>query len=66
MTKRYERKIPRDIDERAMAKNGYIVKEDKDSVWDMAELHGYGVYDGRVFERDGEYFVSFTMGSSCD
>ena len=66
MTKYYEREISKDIYERAMKHNGYVAKEDKDSVWDMAELHGYGVYDSRVSQRDGKYYVTFTMGSSCD
>jgi hypothetical protein len=27
---------------------------------------GYGAYSARVFEKDGKYYLSFRMGSSCD
>lgn len=30
------------------------------------ECQGYGVYGERYYEKDGEYFVSFMIGNSCD
>lgn len=63
---KYERKISKEIYDRAMPNGGHIASEDMCKVFDMSELMGYGVYLPMVFERDGEYFVSFEMGSSCD
>ena len=63
---RYERKISKEIYDRAVANKGYIASEDMSKVFDICQLAGYGVYLPLVFERDGEYFVSYEMGSSCD
>lgn len=63
---KYERKISKEIYDRAVANRGYIVSEDMNKVFDICQLCGYGVYLPLVFERDGEYFVSYEMGSSCD
>ena len=60
------REISKDIYDRAIQNKNYIVKEDKEKVWDISELCGYGVYNHQVFERDGKHFVSFLRGESCD
>jgi len=31
-----------------------------------AQIMGYGVYDAKVVEIDGEKYLRFSMGSSCD
>ena len=48
------------------AKNGYLTKEDREAVFSPSELYGYGVYGGDVIERDGKYYVRFSLGSTCD
>lgn len=63
---KYKRKISKEIYDRAMLHKGYLASEDMSKVFNASELMGYGVYVPMVFERDGEYYVSFEMGSSCD
>ena len=36
------------------------------SIIGESELMGYGVYGARVFEQDGEYYLTYERGSSCD
>jgi hypothetical protein len=52
--------------ERAKAKSGYLTKEDREKVFYPSELYGYGVYGGDVIERDGKYYVRYSLGSTCD
>jgi hypothetical protein len=52
--------------ERAKAKSGYLTEEDRETVFYPSELYGYGVYGGDVIERDGKYYVRFSLGSTCD
>ena len=61
-----ERKITKKQYERAVAAGGYLLDEDLPWVFSHAELHGYGIYSPRVFERDGDYYVSYHIGDSCD
>lgn len=44
----------------------YLCESDLCSVFNEAELYGYGVYCPSVHEEDGEYYVHYDMGSSCD
>lgn len=62
----YTREISKEIYDRSQQHNGFIAKEDQDKVWSVSEYLGYGVYGGQTFEKDGEYFVGFDMGDSCD
>lgn len=66
--KRHEkREITKQQYENAVRKNhGYLLPEDVDKVFTDAERWGYGVYDSRVFEEDGKFYVSFWLGSTCD
>lgn len=50
----------------ARAKNGYLTEKDRETVFSPSELYGYGVYGGDVIERDGKYYVRFSLGSTCD
>lgn len=50
----------------ARAKGGYLTKEDREAVFSPSELYGYGVYGGDVIERDGKYYVRYSLGSTCD
>ena len=45
-----------------------IDRNDWTGVFSMAEYIGYGVYGERLRqdEETGEYYVTFSMGSSCD
>lgn len=63
---RYEKEITKEIYDRAKAKGGYIASEDMSKVFSRSQLCGYGVYTATVFERDGAYYCSFYLGSSCD
>lgn len=60
------REISAEQYERAKAKGGYLTKEDREAVFSPSELYGYGVYGGDVIERDGKYYVRFSLGSTCD
>ena len=51
---------------RAKAKSGYLTEEDREVVFYPSELYGYGVYGGDVIERDGKYYVRYSLGSTCD
>lgn len=66
MTYGHVKKITKEQYDRAMAANGSIVKEDIPNVFTDAERWGYGLYGNTVFENNGEYFVSYTLGSTCD
>ena len=48
------------------AKSGYLTEEDREIVFYPSELYGYGVYGGDVIERDGKYYVRYSLGSTCD
>lgn len=63
---RYEKEITKEIYDRAKEKGGYIASEDMSKVFSISQLCGYGVYTPKVFEKDGKYYVSFYLGSSCD
>ena len=60
------REITAEQYERAKAKSGYLTEEDREVVFYPSELYGYGVYGGDVIERDGKYYVRFSLGSTCD
>lgn len=63
---RYEKEITKEIYDRAKENRDYITKDDMDKVFSISQLCGYGVYTATVFERDGAYYCSFYLGSSCD
>ena len=60
------REITAEQYERAKTRSGYLTEEDREAVFDAAELYGYGVYGGDVIERDGKYYVRYSLGSTCD
>ena len=63
---RYTRKITQEQYDRAMLNKGLLTKEDESDVFSIAEICGYGVYMPLVIENNGEYYVTFMLGSSCD
>ena len=60
------KKITREQYERAKANHGRITREDENTVFTDAERWGYGVYGSTVYAKDGEYFVSYSLGDTCD
>ncbi len=58
------RKITKEMYDRAI--NGFLAHEDYLKVFDESDRIGYGIYADKVVEKDGEYYVSFEMGDSCD
>lgn len=61
---RYKRKITKEMFDRA--ENGYLAQKDYEKVFDESERYGYGVYADHAYEENGEYYVAFDMGDSCD
>ena len=62
----YTRTITEEIYNNAMANHGFITSADKDKVFNIAELCGYGVYSPKVAKTENGYVVNFYMGDSCD
>ena len=60
------REITREQYDRALQHNRNLAESDKEAVFSVSELCGYGIYDTYVFERNGRYYVRFVIGSSCD
>ena len=58
--------ISKDIYDRAINNNKYIVREDMGKLFNIAELCGYGIYGARAYEKDGKYWCAYSRGSSCD
>lgn len=63
---RHEREITKEVYNHAKTNRGYIMADDRSEVFTISELIGYGVYGDQVFERDGKYYVSYLLGSTCD
>ena len=63
---RYRRKITKELYDRAMLNKGILTEEDQKSVFSASEMFGYCVYVSNVVVDHGEYYVTFTLGSSCD
>ena len=66
-----ERKITKEQYERAIQHRGYVIEEDEKDIFSDSERYGYGVYGGRVIKKTNEngedgYYVTFSLGSSCD
>lgn len=62
-----ERKITKEQYDRAKTQNaGHLLSADEKEVFSASELYGYGVYSTFVYQLDGEYYVSYCIGDSCD
>lgn len=59
-----KRKITKEMYDRAV--NGSLSRDDYLKVFDESDRMGYGIYGDKVHEENGEYYVSFEMGDSCD
>lgn len=61
-----ERQITKEQYDRAMLNHRFITDSDMQSIFNVNELYGYGVYRTRVYSKGDEYYVVFSLGSSCD
>lgn len=62
----YTRKITKEQYDRAQEHHGMLAREDRVDVFTESERCGYGVSWPMTYEDDGEYYVRFELGSSCD
>ena len=60
------REITKEQYVRAIANGGQLIEADMETVFSDSERCGYGVYGRSVTEDDGEYYVLFSLGSTCD
>lgn len=63
---RMRKNITKEQYERGMANGGFVAKEDRENIFSIAEMCGYGVYMPRVAEENGKYIVNYELGSTCD
>jgi len=60
------KEITKEQYDRAMQNHGYITKDDRNKVFTVSEIYGYGVYGDQVAEDKGKYYVDYSIGSTCD
>ena len=58
--------INKEVYDRAQANGGCLTKEDKEALFSPSILWGYGLYEDRIYEEDGKYWLRYRTGSSCD
>jgi len=63
-----EREISKEVFDKCETRGNLktLSKEDYGKVFKSSEICGYGVYNERVIEKDGKYFVKFDLGDNCD
>ncbi|MBR1823288.1 MAG: hypothetical protein IJ779_03525 [Ruminococcus sp.] len=61
-----KREITKEQYERGLNHGRYLTKEDREDVFSVSELFGYGVYGGTVYEENGDFYVLYELGSTCD
>lgn len=61
----HRKAITKEQYDEAMRNNG-LISSDNAEIFDAAERYGYGVYCAGAVEIDGEYFVDYLLGDSCD
>lgn len=62
----YEKRISKEVYERAIKNNGHITSKDEAEIFSYIEQAIYGVYRTVAIERDGEWFVRYELGDSSD
>lgn len=60
------REISKEMYDRAKQNRDYLTQDDRVKVFNISERCGYGVYSPLVVEKDGKYYVSYYLGSTCD
>ena len=62
-----KREISKEVYDRAMTNNGYLTASDRKDVFSIAELCGYGIYGAKATkDEDGNYYVVYSRGDTCD
>ena len=64
--KQHEKRISKEVYDRAIANNGHITSEDEAEIFGYIERCVYGIYRTVAFELDGKYFVRYELGDSAD
>lgn len=60
-------KISKEVYDIAMQNKRHSVPQEMElEVFGAANVYGYGVYGNYVYEKDGEYFVDYETGDTCD
>ena len=61
------REIDKETYDKAIAYDGkHIPPEMEMDFFGAPILQGYGLYGHHVYEKDGKYYCSMNIGSSCD
>ena len=65
--------VSKEVFERARANSGnqsgncfYMAEEDKEKLFSIQVLCGYGLYNCKVREDNGKYICTYETGDSCD
>ena len=64
--RRFSREITKEQYDRAAQNGNRLRGDDIETIFSEAERWGYGVYAMCVFEKDGKYWVGFSLGETCD
>jgi len=64
--KNMEKEISKDMYDRGKSNHGFLKPGDYNKVFSAQEVMGYGIYNERLIEREGKYFVAYQIGDSCD
>lgn len=59
--KTYERKLTESDIQKIEQNDGDLY-----CLFTQAQLIGYGVYSAQIIDKDGEKFLRYSMGDSCD
>lgn len=64
---RFTKKISKEVYDIAMQNKRHSVPQEMElEVFGAVDVYGYGVYGNYVYEKDGEYFVDYNTGDTCD
>lgn len=58
--------ISKDTYDQVMANHGIVTQDVMLNNFTDAQLYGYGVYGVHVREENGEYYICWEQGTSCD
>lgn len=62
-----KREITKKIYDNAGGENGNVLpSKNREEIFSMSELMGYGVYHPTVYEENGKYYCKYSLGDSCD
>lgn len=61
-----EREISKELYDESIANGGYIPRDKRREFFGMSILMGYGLYDEHFIEKNGKYYIRYSIGDSCD